>query len=330
MKPACIAFCITLLSIVPTAAAQPDDEEAELGDDESTPAPDEGKEVELGDDMVAPVDDGESPGGVEENPGAPHAVGMETDKKKAGPEPGTRGPYPIELAARPITLNSGMSEVSLEIPTNLHPFFTAGTLRGSYGVNDKIEISLRYGLGALGSPNEDDQDDGFKEGKAVGIEAVYLVNKYIGVQVAVPLLLDPVAFGLSLGAPIKWQPFDQLAFVFGRDLVNIKIKRFVPSVDNAAVDAALVAADESNTLEDDGSIKLLLGVIYQSSPKVSVLGETGFVATDFGTTDAGFPLRVSFMYSSTNKLDLGARIGFTNLDQATDHFGLTVFCALRL
>lgn len=324
MKPACIAFCITFFLAVPPAVAQSDDEEVELDDDTAAPAPQGGDEVELGDDLVAPIDDGDSPGGVEENPGAPHAVGMDANKKKAGPAADARGPYPLELAARPITLNSGMSEVYLEIPTNFDPFWAAGTLRGSYGVNDKIEISLRYGLGAL------DQDSEFTEGKAIGVDFVYLLHKNIAVQASVPMLLDPLAFGFTLGAPMKWQPFEKLAFTFGRNLVNIKIKRFVPDVNNAVVDAGLVAQDDTNTTMPDGDIRMLFGLIYQQSPNLAIVGETGFIAPDFGTTDAGYPLTLSLVYASTNKLDLGGRIGFSNLDAATDHFGVAIFCALRL
>lgn len=324
MKPASIAFCITFFLAVPPAVAQPDDEEVELEDETAAPEPEGGNEVELGDDLVAPIDDGESPGGVEENPGAPHAVGMDANKKKAGPKANARGPYPLELAARPLTLNSGMSEVYLEIPTNFDPFWAAGTLRGSYGVNDKIEISLRYGLGAL--------DDGgeFTEGKAIGVDFVYLVHDMVAIQASVPMLLDPFAMGLTLGAPVKWHPFEKLAFTFGRNLLNIKLKRFVPDVNNAVTDAGLVALDATNTTMDDGDIRLLFGVIYQQSPNLAIVGETGFIGPDFGTTDAGYPLTLSLVYASTNKLDLGGRIGFSNLDSASKHFGAAIFCALRL
>jgi hypothetical protein len=261
--------------------------------------------------------------GGEENPDAPKAVGTKAAKEAADAAAKKKhDEYPIELIFRPLTLPAAMSQVSFEYPVNIDPFSASGVLRAEYGVTDKIQVGLRYGIGSL-------TEDGFTEGKAVAVDGRYLLHDIVALQVSLPVLLDPVATGIVIGAPFRWQ-FGKFALFGGHDFLSIKFKRFVPSVDDALADSALVAADSTGTTLPDGAIKVLLGMHYQHSERLVITGDIGYVAQDFSSTDAGVPLRVSLMHSFSRKLDLGGRIGFGNLDDAQGTFGISAFVALRI
>lgn len=264
--------------------------------------------------------------GGDETPDAPKAIGDDAAKAEAEAEKerqriADRGAYPMQLIFRPLTLPAGMSQIGFDYPVNFDPFSASGLLRAQYGITSKIQLGLRYGIGSL-------TEDGFTEGKAVAVDGHYLVHKLVAVQVSVPVLLDPVATGIVIGAPFRIQ-FGKLALFGGHDLLSIKFKRFVPSVDNPLADAALVAADATNTSLPDGAIKMHFGVHYQHSRRVVLSGQLGIVAQDFALTDAGVPVSIEAMYSFSRKLDLGGRLG-ASLDDTNNTAGISAFVALRI
>ncbi len=322
---------ILSLSVVaaaaPTALAQKK-ADAPKGDDKADQKS-AGKSVELGDD-----DSGDSSGssldegtGAEENPGAPRLVGEQTAPKHEGPKTTEPTEYPMKLSQRPLTLYAGMSEVSLELTAHpaADPFLAYGAVRGSYGITREVQVSLAYGAGALVKSD-------FVTGKTVGVDARYQIFPWLAGQVAVPFLLDPVAFGLVLGAPMKFR-FDKFALFFGEDFLSIRVHRFIPDVTNAGVTDSYVALDSVGTQNHDAELRFIGGVIYQVKPNLAFTGRIGVVQrinAPSATDASSVPIYGRLTYSKSNKLDLGARLFIENLSNVTDTLGLGVFAALRI
>ena len=312
-----LAFAQAKSKPAPEPKPEPAGDEVEMTDDTD--------EAAAGDDDGSPIaafDDDGSLAGTSENPNAPKDIvgGKDDDPSKSNV---TNTGYPMELAQRPITLAGRMSEVFIDYPVNFDPFFAGGVLRASYGITRQVEAGLRYGLGSV-------NEDGFSAGKAIAIDAVYLIKDFVGVQLSVPILLDPFAMGVTLGVPLKFQFGDRFALFGGRDLVSFKIAKFVPDVNNALANQGLIALHESNTTLPKGDIRVIGGFIYQLKPKMALSGEIGIIATDFGTTDAPVVLRGTLTYSMSNKIDVGARAGFGDLGEATHSAGIALFAALRI
>jgi hypothetical protein len=322
-----LILAAALAATAAPAVAQPDDDpfagdEVEL---EPEPAVDGDDEDTSTEDLFAD-EDPDAPAGSDENPDAPRLPGEEPrgdGGEVTGRVTGT-GAYPIEVVKRPITLFGTMSEVSLDLPVHVDPFLLTGLLEADYGVTDRIQIGLRYGAGAL-------TEDGFEEGKSFDVHAFYLLQDWVALQLSIPILVDPFALGVTLGAPLKFRFFDdQLALTFGRDLLSIAIIDFVPEVDNPALTAGLVALDETGTVLPAGALRFIGGATYQWKPNLALTGELGLIAQDFSSSDGIYPLQGIVTYSSSNKIDLGARAGFSDLGAGTEGLFVAVFAALRL
>jgi hypothetical protein len=308
------------LALLSLFAAAPALAQPELDDDFDDPLA--GDEVELADDDLFSSYDDDAPAGAEENPDAPRRrAGADAELAAAA----DRAAYPLELAARPLALPAGMSEVALDLPVHVDPFVGAGLLRGSYGVDTRIQAGLRYGLGAF-------DEDGFTAGKTVALDGLYVLRDFVAVQVSIPVLLDPLAAGLTIGAPMKFR-FDGWALTFGRDLLNFKLRRFMPVVENALATDALAELHRVGTILPDRDLRLLGGVIYQLRPNLALTGETGIIVPNFfggdPTQNSGVPLQATLTHSSSNTLDLGARIGFGDLNE-TASFAVSLVAALRI
>lgn len=299
-----------VLAIAPTAAqAQP----------EPT-----GDEVELGDEPL-PDDDGDSPGGAEENPNAPVTLIEDTgDDDKAAPVV-EDGPYPISVAARPLTLHAGMSEVGLGLRASFDPVILNGALHADYGVTREVQLGLRYSPGAL-------IDGEFETGKAVAVEARYLIKDWISAQVAVPVLLDPFGIAIEAGAPIKFR-FDKFALFAGENLLAVKIYRLIPNATNTAYNAGQVALDATNTTLAAAELRFIGGVIYQLDDAMALTARAGLVTFIDGpsASDATrLQSSVRVTKSSSNKLDYGAELFVFDWNAFTETAGLGVFAALRI
>jgi hypothetical protein len=281
----------------------------------------EGDEVTLEPDTPDP--DG-LPSGARENPDAPIFVGEKKIVVKKAPKKVAAG-YPLEVVDRPLTLYRNMAQVAIDYPINVDPFIASGTISGQFGVTNEAELGLRYGFGAMDSV-------GFLEGKVFAVEFGYSFNNWASVRVSVPVLVDPFAMGVRIGAPLRFKVMDKLALVGGHDLISFKLVTFVPEVTSPTATAALVALDESNTVLPRGEFRFLGGVIYQHSKKLAFMAEIGVIAPDFGLDDQPVPLHIGAMLSGPFKagVDYGLRIGFGNLDEAKNTFGVTLFAALRI
>jgi hypothetical protein len=238
----------------------------------------------------------------------------------------------MELTLRPLTLDAGMAEVRLELPVFVDAFRARAVLRADYGINDQIQLGLTYGAGGYSSQEEVDGGTvGFVAGKAASIDFRYRITDWIAGQASLPMLFDPFSMGFTLGAPFKFSFFEgKLALFGGHDLVSFRVLRFVPMAGDPFFNQYEVDQDASGTPRARGELRFLGGVIYQHQPNLAITGEMGVLARNFGITDAGVPLLVTLTHSSTEKMDLGVRIGFDNLDDAKKNFGLTLFAAMRI
>lgn len=261
----------------------------------------------------------------EENPNNPDdAVGMSEPVaevgKKAPPKPTG---YPEKVVDRPITLHRNMVEANFDYYVNASPFRGDGLVGGRYGVSDQIEVGLRYGFGSASS-------DGYSTGKTLALDAEYLIRPWVAAQLSIPILVDPLAVGVTLGAPMKFSFFNKLAFELGRDLVSFRTNRFVPEIENAQATEALVAADDVGTEPDNGEIHIEAKAIYQARPNIAGELRAALTAPDFSLpSDAPLLFDVGVVYTHEKRLDIGGRLGFQDLNQAGDSFGISLFAGWR-
>jgi hypothetical protein len=311
-----------LLLLAAPALAQPKDAKPAPKDAPKDPAPG-GKEVEMGEeDDLGPIEDET---GMEEDPDAPGG-GDNPEPKVVKRAPELPVEYPAELARRPITLHAGMSEAQLDYPVYFDPLRTAGQLRAAYGITRQIQVELRYGIGSYGEIGMEDAK--YYAGKAVAIGGVYQVFPWLGAQLEIPILLDPFAMGVTLGAPVKFK-FSKFSLFVGRDLLTFKIAKFAPFVEDTLATEALVAADEVGVAQDVGHLRIIGGIQYSLKPTMTITGEAGFLAFDFKGDQAAQLIRASLTMNK-KKLDYGARLGIDDLDNATETLNLALFAALRI
>jgi len=288
----------------------------------------QGDEVELGDDPLPTGDMGSDPTGVEENPDAPNAsasASATTTTRKKVEQPSEKT-FPMELVARPITLPERMTEITYELPNSFNPYVQGSVLGARHGITDQIQGGLRYGTGAL-------FDGEYFAGKAFALDFEYEIFPWLAAQLALPILTDPFAMSVSLGAPLKFHLGERLAFVGGRDIITFKAKRFMPSVANAAENEALAAADKLNDDLPEGQLSFTGAAIWQHKPNMAFDARVGFIypldaKSDQSTRDR-ILLDLGLLYSTSPKIDVGARMGFADLNETDSSFGLSLLAALH-
>ena len=263
--------------------------------------------------------------GKDENPDAPRIIGDPEPApavvKRAPPK---RTGYPIEEAMRPITLPKNMSEVALGPHAQVSPYRGADALRARYGATDKIQIGLSYMLGGIyDAPDTGSDKIGFHPGKAVGIDATVTLKEWVAVRLGVPIYIDPIAVGIAIGAPMKWQ-FADGKYAIGAldDFLTIRVKRFVPSFyqeyDNA-LGATGTGSGGNNTIQSRGAMRFSGYGIMQYQPKLAFLGRVGVIMDDFSTTKSDGAgglstfIRAGLQHTPRKYLDLGFSIGFDDL-----------------
>ncbi len=270
----------------------------------------------------------DAPDGAEENPKAPVTPFDDFSKPKVATRvsaaPARPAEYPIERALRPITLPRRMTEVTLDAPNSFNPYVQSGVLGARHGITERIQAGLRYGTGTL-------YDGEYFAGKALSVDGEYQVFDWLAAQLSLPMLVDPFSMGVTVGAPMKFNPLPRLRFDLFRDLVTFKVSRFAPSVVDAAANDRQVQADEVNSVLEDGDIKLNAGATWQLQPQMAIEGRFGLRAPDFEfQSDSPTSLDVGLIYSSTNKVDIGGRFGFADLNHTDESFGLWLLAALRI
>ena len=270
--------------------------------------------------------------GEEENPGAPvTGAGGTTVSTTAVVEPKVRGPYPIEYVHRPLTLYRRMTEVSLELPNSFNSYIQNAVLAGRHGVTDKIQLGLRYG--AMSFVAIDGETETFG-GKTFAIEAQYQVFDWLAPHLSVPMLVDPFSVAVSVGPHVQWTFFDKLLIFGGRDLFTFRINRLIPSVTSPYETSVFVALDETETDLPSGELNVNGGAAYQFQQNMAVEGRVGvrtFFDSQTDSTDRD-PLLfdVGLIYSTSNMIDIGGRIGWSDVNRADETFGLYAFGAFRI
>lgn len=277
-----------------------------------------------------------------ENPDAPTIVGDEPAPAIIAPLRPKRSGYPIEEAARPITLPKNTSEVSIDPHMQVDPHAGSTALRARYGITEKIQLGLTYLIGGTFDDPATPATDtiGFKPGKAVGLDLTVMLKSWVGVRLGVPFYIDPLAVSITVGAPMKWQ-FADGKYAIGAfdEVLTIKVKRFAPSFYQEARNA--LAADGTddmgtNTVQSDGSVRLSAFGVAQYSPELAIIGRLGLTFEDFSTTktDAAGTNPLSFIragiqYTPRKYIDLGLSIGFDDLSELGS-FGPAGLLAFRI
>jgi hypothetical protein len=301
----------------------------------AAPAGSEGKTVQMTEDPP-PAD----MSGTAENPDTPKTV-LETDAPPAvttfAPPPARTG-YPIEEAARPITLPRNTSEVSLAPHAQVSPYAASTALRARYGITPMIQLGLTYVVGGIfDDPSTLESKQGFHPGKALGLDVTYMVRDWVGARVGVPIYISPLAVSLALGAPLKFVFGDKFALGGFDDLVNIRLERFAPTFYQELQNATNANDTMTNTIKSKGELRFSLFGVYQYRPNVAIIARTGIQMEDFATgkTDGCLGeclttfIYAGFNYSPRRYLDLGLSIGFDDLAHGGS-FAPAGFLAFRI
>lgn len=278
-------------------------------------------------DAGAPVQMAEEPppadmDGVNENPDAPRTGGDDSTSVTATAPAKATGGYPIEEAARPITLPANMSEVSIDPHIQVSPALATTTLRARYGITRQVQLGVTYVLGGLyDDPSTMTDKTGFHPGKTVGVDVTYLVQNWVGIKLGVPVYVDPVAVGLTIGVPLRFRFGDKLTIGGMDNLVNVAVNgKFAPTFYQEGVNAyASETSEMSNTIQSRGSLTFSAYGIYQYRPNLALIGRIAMHLEDFAInrTDGGggitSSIRGGFQFTPKKFLDLGLSLGFDDL-----------------
>jgi hypothetical protein len=308
-------LCLVAMIAPPWAAAQPPDDK---GDDKEAPPAVPGVDPPASSPSDAPT-------GAEENPDAP-VTDFEKPAKieTAVSAPAAPADYPIERALRPITLPRRMAEVTVDAPNSFNPYVQSGLLGARYGITHQLQAGLRYGTGTL-------FDGEYFAGKTFSIDGEFQVFHWLAAQVSVPMLVDPYSVGVVLGAPMKFTLLGRLRFDLLRDFLTFKVSRFAPSVVDAAFNERQVELDETNSVLPDGEIAANAAATWQLQPNMAIEARFGVRGRDFEfQSDSPTAFDVGLVYSSTNRIDIGGRMGFADLNHTDQSFGLWLLAALRI
>jgi hypothetical protein len=204
-------------------------------------------------------------------------------------------------------------------------------LAARHGVTDRIQIGLRYGT--MSFVAVDGETDTFG-GKTFAIEAQYKIFEWLAPNLSVPMLVDPYSVAVSVGAPMQWTFANKLLIFGGRDLLTFRIHRLIPSVTSPVETAAAVALDEVETDLPSGLLNVNGGVAYQFQENMAVESRIGVITKFDSDTDSDDrdPLLfdVGVIYSTSNMIDVGGRIGWSDVNEADNSFGLYAFGAFRI
>ncbi len=276
--------------------------------------------------------------GVDENPDAPKSAIDNEPPQVVTTAPPKKTGYPLQVAARPITLPMNLSEVALAPHMVISPYAGATALRARYGITPKVQLGLTYMLGGIfDDPSTTSSKQAFHPGKAVGLDVTVMLQDWIGVQVGVPVYISPFALSLTLGAPIKFTFGDKFAIGGLDDFLNIRLKAFAPTFYQELQNATNGANSMINTVTSAGELRVSLYGVYQYQPDFAIIARTGIQMEDFATgkTDgcAGECLTTfiyaGFNYSPRKYLDLGLSIGFDDLAHGGS-FAPAGFLAFRI
>jgi hypothetical protein len=273
---------------------------------------------------IPSYDENGEPAGATENPKARDWDAKEPAPVAAAPTAVTTSPtvYPIERIFRPLVLPRHMVEASLELPMTVDPASVTAIVRGAFGVTKELQVGLRYAI----FTSADGETFG---GKTVAIDAEYDVFPWLSAQIALPINFDPYAQGVVFGAPMKFAFWDKFSIELGRDLVGVKLAKFLPSAARPAENAALAAAEALNEIVPASEVNLGGTVFYQFAPNLAGEARYNVRMPEFEATGAPHEATLGVSYSTSNMLDIGARLGFFDLANASESFLAQLSVAYR-
>lgn len=330
-----LASVVTVLAAAGVAQAQPKKAPAPVA-----PAKDAAPATPPPSDAPPPPAEEPPPkdmNGVDENPDAPKTPDQPDPNVPVVPVKKREVGYPLEEAARPITLPQNMSEVRVTLHGEVSPGDGAGELRARYGITREIQLGLNYLFGGV---YDDGKGTAFHAGKALGLDVTVLLQNWLGVRVGVPIYVNPVAVALTIGAPIKFTFGDGKWALGGLDdIVSIKLHRFTPSFESEAVNAGSAAGQSNNTIQDNGRLHISAYGIYQLQPNLAFMGRIG-VDSSLGTNNnmAGASAQESgsetfihagLQFSPRWWADLGFSLGFDDLTRKGS-FAPEAYVVLRI
>ncbi len=289
-------------------------DEIELDDDD----------IELGDDTPeeAPAYDGPPPSGSEEDPSAPK---LADDKKREKEEAVIKAKtviesYPTKYIDRPLTLPSQMVEVEFHTPLTFNPWSVGANLKLDYGITEKVEVGLLYGMGTY------HKDSKFEAGKAVGIQTRVGITEDISVEATIPMLFDPFAMSLTIGAPMRFRLNDKLALYLGHDLLSFKISKFMPLVFDPVGNAGLATQADIGTALPSSALTLNLGAGYQLTNSSALRGQISVYAPEFDIDASLYGLSLDYL-STGQRFDW--YLGLRSLDLENIDSNLTLLVGLH-
>jgi hypothetical protein len=254
----------------------------------------------------------------------------------------TKSTYPVAVIHRPMTLPANTAEIAIDAPvyfggpvdndeTGAIDIGARATqvLHAAYGVTQDIQVGVSYGFGSERlSPPEGAK--GFEAGKAFSVDGGYTVlPEHLAVTVSLPFYADPFASSLVLGAPFRINMSDKLALVGGQDLLEVAFNKWPVRPGDPEFNLSQALRDVPGaTPFSKGAVNLQFGAQVQVKPNVVISGWTRIHIEDFTNDDTPVSLYGGVMWSKWN-LDLGARLGFYRLDEASS-FGLGLSAAYRL
>ncbi len=265
--------------------------------------------------------------GTSENPDAPIDYDAPRPTVVQVRKPRPEG-YPIEEVWRPLTLPRFMTEVALDTRFNISPFINGQTLRARFGVTPEIQVGLLYNIGGI--YEDGTRDTAFNTGKAVGVAGTYKVREWIAAQVVVPVYLEPFAASINLAAPMKFRFGERYALVIADEVVEIRLTKFVPSLTSEQLNEVNVSNENTNTRTDEGTFKFSGMGIFQYKPDVALFGRVAVSIVDFDSQRLGYMLKVGGQMTVIRSLDLSAQLGFDDLGDADNTFGLQLGAAFRI
>jgi len=154
----------------------------------------------------------------------------------------------------------------------------------------------------------------------------------LAAELSFAFFADPDQFGMALGigVPFKIEIGDQWAFFGGRNLIRVKLSGLAVDPADPVYNLGQLALIARGAGVDDGSLNFNLGIAFQAQTNVAVFGTFGVGFPDFSTHEQPYSSFVGVSYTAAHRWDLGARIGFDELDHLSDSFVAAVFVAVRI
>ncbi len=282
--------------------------------------------------------------GTSENPDAPHAATIEVAASVAVPTVKKPSGYPIEEVLRPITLPRNTSEISLAPHLQASPFLANDAIHARYGITSRVQVGITYAyFGAYDRSAVNpalSSKVGVHSGKAFGLDVTVLLQDWIAVRVGVPFYVNPTAFGLQLGVPMKFTFGDKFAVGGLDDLLTLRLSKFVPSFYQELYNAQAAHNETTGTQQSNGHLRFSFYGEYQQSTKLALLGRVG-IDSDLGAASGGGGagtnsaagtatfIRAGLQYSPRHWFDIGGSLGWDSL-ATLGTFGPQLTLALRI